>query len=77
MHLDIPPENTIQKDLASHNLTVPKASFHEILELYDIVSQHDYKNYLSDDILNQKFPVLSTKCLKDGTLKCIIRFEFN
>ena len=32
MHLDIPPENTIQKDLASHNLTVPQARYHEILE---------------------------------------------
>ena len=77
MHLDIPPENTIQNYLASHNLIVPKASFHEILELYDNVSQHDYKNYLSDDIKNEKFPVLRTKCLKDGTLKCISKFEFN
>ena len=77
MDLDIPLENTIQKDLASHNLTVTKAGFHKILELYDNVSQHDYKNYLSDDIKNEKFPVLRTKCLKDGTLKCISKFEFN
>ena len=77
MHLDIPPENTIQKDLNSHNLKVPKASFHKNLELYDNVSQHDYNNYFSDDIKNEKFPVLSTKCLKYGTLKCISKFEFN
>ena len=50
MDLDIPPENKIQKDLASQHLTVPKASLHEILELYDNVSQHDYNNYFSDDI---------------------------
>ena len=77
MKLYIPPENTIQKYLASHNLTVPQARYHEILEWYDNVSQHDYNNYFSDDIKNEKFPVLSTKCLKYGTLKCISKFEFN
>ena len=44
MCLDITPEDKMRKEIDYHNVIVPKSSFHKILELYENVLQHGYKN---------------------------------